>query len=504
MGKSSGFNAVAGDGGEVFFTTGVNSECSGQLFVRLGGSRTLEVSRPLEAGKAVGGCVGKGVVGEVPCEGAETRAPAVFQGANESGSKVFFTTASPLDPDGNDLYMARIECSGGGEGCEVSKREVGSLVQVSAGSEAADVQGVVTVSSDGSQVYFVARGVLDTSANSEGQAAVKGADNLYVYNSVSGAAPSFIGDLCSGPELSGETEDVDCPSDLLPESNEQGNDTGLWVSVSHQVQTNSCEAGSVSCEPGRFLVFSAYARLTRDDTDNAKDVYRYDADTGVLTRVSVGEDGYEANGNGSACVGSACDATIGANEEQALVYRQNDLDSRAVSEDGSRIVFTSGDALSEDASNGLANAYEWQSAQDGNGGSVSLISTGSGSEPVEDVVISRSGRDVFFVTSQGLVPQDTDGQSDVYDARLGGGFPPVSLEPRQCEGEACQGPLTNPAPLLVPGSVSQAPGGNVPAPVSKPTVKKAKPKRKTKSKKPKSKKKSKSRKGKASRSPGGR
>ena len=29
---------------------------------------------------------------------------------------------------------------------------------------------------------------------------------------------------------------------------------------------------------------------------------------------------------------------------------------------------------------------------------------------------------MFFVTAQGLVPQDTDGAEDIYDARLGGGL----------------------------------------------------------------------------------
>src|SRR5580658_4266463 len=66
---------------------------------------------------------------------------------------------------------------------------------------------------------------------------------------------------------------------------------------------------------------------TSDDTDSAKDVYRYDAGTQRLERVSVGENGYEANGNGEACTGSACDAIIGANEERSVVYSGQDLNS---------------------------------------------------------------------------------------------------------------------------------------------------------------------------------
>lgn len=42
---------------------------------------------------------------------------------------------------------------------------------------------------------------------------------------------------------------------------------------------------------GMLLVFSSYGQLRAVNTDSAKDVYWYDAVTGVLVRVSVGEEG---------------------------------------------------------------------------------------------------------------------------------------------------------------------------------------------------------------------
>jgi hypothetical protein len=215
------------------------------------------------------------------------------------------------------------------------------------------------------------------------------------------------------------------------------------------------------------LVFSSYSQLLPNDVDNAKDVYRYDADTGVLDRISVGENGYDANGNCSAAAkGEKCDATIESRGlSSALVTVQTELASRAVSEDGSRIVFTTTEPLSPGAVNGLENAYEWHE------GRVSLISSGSDEQPVNDVVINPGGEGIFFTTVAGLLPQDTDGAADVYDARLGGGFPMAPAERQPCSADACQGPLTNPAPLLVPGSVSQASGENL-APPAKVTPKK--------------------------------
>jgi hypothetical protein len=111
---------------------------------------------------------------------------------------------------------------------------------------------------------------------------------------------------------------------------------------------------------------------------------------------------------------------------------------------------------------------------------VSLISGGSALTNDFNPVITPSGRDVFFMTTQGLVPRDTENDLDVYDARIGGGFPPAPAERQECSGDACQGPLTNPVPLLVPGSVSQAPGGNFAAPALTTAKPKAKKPKKTK------------------------
>jgi hypothetical protein len=493
VGKASAFNAVAGGGSEVFFESGVGSACvPHQLFVRLGGVKTLEVSRPL-----VGGCVGEvgDVSGEVPCAGAASRASANFVGASEDGSKVLFTTKAPLvgTDATNNLYMAGIGCPAGEPGCDVAGREVTSLTDVSADLNvggSAEVQGAVRVASDGSRVYFVARGDLLSATQlktleREGRLVpYVGADNLYVYDTVGGVA--FVADLCSGSGHSGIIPDQSCPSALEGGSTAKS-DTALWDSG--DVQANSCRPGRSACEPGRFLVFSTYARLVASDTNEGKDVYRYDADTGALVRVSGGEGGYHSNGN---CEGSdshgGCDASIAEGQWGGSVRFQYEMGNRAVSEDGSRIVFTTVEPLSPRASNGRANVYEWHHASGGGEGTVSLISSGSG-EPVENVVISPEGTDIFFMTTEGLVSQDTDGTPDIYDARLNGGFPSPPTTAAPCKGDACQGPLTNPAPLLIPGSVSQEAGGNfTPAKTAPVKAKKSKAvskKKHTRTRKPK-------------------
>ncbi|HWY18941.1 MAG TPA: hypothetical protein VNY27_09565 [Solirubrobacteraceae bacterium] len=452
-------NGVAAEGREIFFTQSVNvgageagcarldRELPHQLFVRLDGARTLEVSKPVAQA-----CV------EVPCEGAVSRPSSRFWGASEDGSRVFFTSAAPLTEEGDatsNLYLASIGCPGGGEGCETSQKQVVSLVRASRAAhsgEPAEVQGVVSVAPDGSRVYFVARGVLSEGANAEGRAPVKGADNLYAYDTATGGPPAFITALCSGPVRSGLVETARCPTDLKEDAGV--NDIPLWSADHPEAQTSGPPG-----DEGRYFLFSTYASVLPSDTDNAKDVYRYDAVAGVLDRVSAGEDGSLQDGNCNdvvAALGQACDATL-----QAFTDAPSEADrSRAISSDGSRVVFMTAAALSPKAGNGRLNVYEWHKEAGWSVGKVALVSSGNALTSDGEPIITASGRDIFFTSSAGLVPADTDGRADVYDARLGGGFPAEPAPRQPCSGDACQGPLTNPAPLLTPGSLVQASGDN--------------------------------------------
>lgn len=475
-GSQTAFNAIADDGREIVFPSLVTASVCGsqgrhQLFVRLDGTRTIELSRP----------VSQGVCAEVPCPGASERPEAIFAGASEDGSKVFFTIPAPLvEGDGdtsNTLYLAKIGCPRE-EACEVSQKQVTSLVRVSRAraGEAAEVKGIVRSSSDGSHIYFVATGLLTEESGPEGSRAQVGADNLYVYETGTGKV-SFIADLCSGAGTSGSVRDAWCPSALR---GEQQNDVGLWTSAGHteeaEAQVNTCERAVEECiaerEPGRFLVFSTYAQLIHHgvsaDTDSAKDVYRYDAQSKALDRVSIGEAGFGANGNCNDAQVAACAASIShsvADMGSESIYAQRQMPTRAMSEDGSRIVFGSIGALSPSAVNGLADVYEWHKEASLGEGAVSLVSTGTSPTPDRQPVITPSGGGIFFTTTQGLSARDTDGLEDVYDARAGGGFPAEAVGHEACGGEACYGPLMNPAPVLIPGSVVQAP---VASSISKP------------------------------------
>ena len=111
--------------------------------------------------------------------------------------------------------------------------------------------------------------------------------------------------------------------------------------------------------------------------------------------------------------------------------------------------FLTKDALTPQALNGVVNVYEFHDGQ------VGLISDGhdtvsvTGQPAVELYGTDESGRDVFFASADRLVPQDTDDQVVLYDARIEGGFAAPGVA-APCVGDACQDPAGGAPSLLAP------------------------------------------------------
>jgi hypothetical protein len=337
-------------------------------------------------------------------EGEPTRrSPAYFVGASEDGSKVFFQTAQPLlggDTSAN-IYEYDFDAPAGerivrvsGGGASVSNPTAG----VMPGSE--------RVSGDGAYVYFDASGVLTSEPNSLGQSAQEGVENLYVFERDArypAGHTAFIVTGLSGPTLSAS---------------------------------------------GRFAVFSSSSDLTPDDTSSVGQLFEYDAQIGSLVRVSVGQDGYNENGNTSNPLDAPGKALVG--DDGAVFFESGDgLTPQALD----NVILPQSDGVLEFAQ----NVFEYRA------GGVYLISDGQDLYGSNLDFIDPSGENVFFQTRDRLVAQDGDTQVDTYDARVDGGFPAPS-EPAVCDGDACQGELSSTPVLLSPGSEFQAPSN--PPPVS--------------------------------------
>ena len=115
---------------------------------------------------------------------------------------------------------------------------------------------------------------------------------------------------------------------------------------------------------------------------------------------------------------------------------------RNLSADGRRVVFEADGRLVPEDGNGEKDVYLWED------GALHLVSSGQSGVPSRLIGGSADLDDIFFVTDDPLVGGDLDDQLDVYDARVGGGIPSQHPQPSSpCEGEDCQGAMSG-APLL--------------------------------------------------------
>lgn len=465
-----GFNTVranqgslSADGRTVYFTaracstgTGVNAGVAvpaPALYARIDGSRTVPISASAP---------------EPQCDTACQQAPAGdagFEGASADGSRVFFTDTRQLtnsaseDSHAGDSGNGCQSTAAVASGCNLYEVECPNhcedeaekrLIDVSApasGGEAPRVQSVMALSSDGSHVYFLAKGVLSEGVNAEGREPLEGAENLYVYERDSEHPDGqlrFIATLSvdQDPELS---------ANVTPD--------------------------------GRFLVFRSHRGLTPDVThsEGPAQVYRYDAHSERLLRVSIGEQGFNDNGNDAQ--GDA--SFVRAQEGDAQNPARRDP---TMSDDGSYVFFQSPAGLTPGALNNrpvtgnphalAENVYEWEAQGRGGceqaSGCVSLISDGrdviEGSRvpsAVRLLDVDVTGENVLFETADQLGSGDTDTQVDIYDARVNGGFPaPVSPPP--CEASeiplagVCRQAGSTPSVFAAPGSlVFSGPGNTI-------------------------------------------
>jgi hypothetical protein len=139
--------------------------------------------------------------------------------------------------------------------------------------------------------------------------------------------------------------------------------------------------------------------------------------------------------------------------------------SRNVDDEGS-VFFNSPDALVPQDVNGQQDVYEYRE------GLVQLISSGTSSEPSTLLDASADGTDVFFTTSQRLLRSDASDGLAIYDARRQGGLPEPVVPP-ECGSSGCRNSLSAQTPLaMAPASATFSGSGDfVPTVVTNPQQK---------------------------------
>ena len=489
-GTLSRYHAISQSGNVIFFSALSPGEGRETLYARVRGGEP----EPISASECANLCAHE-TSEEASCdEGAEVTTisgshleralePACFVGASADGSKAFFIDQQELLPEDTGSSRELYEY-------EFARKKLKIL---SHGTEPG-VQGVLQVSSDGSHVYFVAKGKLTSEKNTFNEEAQTGSSNLYAVDTESGAI-KFIARLSvaqafstSQPKITDEGlwyggKSVETQADPLDQATPDGHDlvfsTYAWIDHSDENGCAASERPPIQV-PGEQLSCSAQA------------AYRYDFETGQLTWISHGAEKFSPkNEDASAQIAPVPNFSFGA-------YPTVDDWNRAVSgcagegaveacgneheHDGEYVVFTTAQALQGDDRNGTPDVYVWHCAGEckeaQTEGQVSMISDGQAGNHVDQgqyggtgwPAMSASGSNIFFFTSTALVGQDTDQLEDLYDARIGGGFARPTPA-TTCSGENCQGPLT-PEPLFAnPGSALFTGGQNVePPPVLASTV----------------------------------
>ena len=151
--------AVSDDGSRFFFTSPADFTAPGQLYMRVNGTETIEVSASERA--------------EADPLGPQA---AAFQGAATDGSSVFFTSNAELTEDAN---------TGEDTGANLYRYDsaAGTLSDLTVDTEAGDLAGAdvrgVLIAGDGDSAYFGATGVLAAGATA-------GGNNLYRWSKAGG------------------------------------------------------------------------------------------------------------------------------------------------------------------------------------------------------------------------------------------------------------------------------------------------------------------------------
>jgi hypothetical protein len=131
---------------------------------------------------------------------------------------------------------------------------------------------------------------------------------------------------------------------------------------------------------------------------------------------------------------------------------------RGLTDEG-QLFFTTTQALLPGDTNGVADVYEYRQ------GELHLVSDGAGTGPSYFFDASVGGGNVFFATPDGLVRSDTDNALSLYDARVGGGFAePPAPAPPCAAGESCRSAGSGAPPTGNPMTSTEAGPGNVAPP----------------------------------------
>jgi hypothetical protein len=411
-----------------------------RLLDRIDGTTTIQ----LDEKRTAGGTSGNGL----------------FWAASTDGSVVYFTSPNRLTAGARaevgavDLYRAVL-------GADPTAQP--TLTDLTSGSGRGtvpgDVQGVLGASDDGARIYFVARAALTPEAeeNQAGEHAEEGQDNLYLYDATEDRT-RFIATLSGEDNLDWESQPRNHTSRVSPDGLHLAflsTEAGKLAGYDNELVTSGGRFGAG--EHCQLEVESVEGSIPSRGSTACPQAFLYDAEANALHCASC-------NPAGSRPLGPAL-----------LPGWTNMAEGpRYLSDDGSRLFFESFDRLLPADESLRRDVYEFELPGAGScttassayvpssGGCLFLISGGRGDDENHLIDASADGRDVFFSTRERLLPgRDPNGNYDIYDYRVGGGFAePVEATP--CASpDACKPPASSTSPTPTPGTPTFNGPGNL-------------------------------------------
>lgn len=380
--------------------------------------------------------------------------PAAFMTATPDGSQVLFTSCQMLTNDSTAVSTPATECTSDEQGQDLYSYDATTGALSDLTNESLSDPSTVE-STHGAAV----QGVVGTSL-----------DGSYVYFVANGVlAPGATPGNCLGIHAPYRSTFGGNACNLYlwhngavtfiarQNASTEESDVANWSPTPTRVGQNEEKTSRVSTDGGTLL-FRSQEQLTSYDNQPADPSACRGQRCSEIYR-------YEAAGGRLACV--SCDPTGAPPTGQAKLQSIRVLVvspptpaailTRNLSADGSRIFFESLDALVPQDTNGQQDVYQWE--QDGRGsceragGCLSLLSSGQSTDPAFFADASVSGNDAFLFTSQPLVSQDQDQNVDIYDARVGGGIAAQNPSPVPiCQGESCKAQPEAAPNSLTPGS----------------------------------------------------
>lgn len=371
---------MSADGERIAFQVPGGS-VSGAVYMRIGGTRTVQINASEKASP-------------------ESPGTAQIWDMATDGSRVFFTTSEGLvdgdDGGESDLYMYEPDASAG---------ERLTRLSVSETADPHSVHSVIGASDDGRYVYFASGGQLV-----DGEPAVD-AVGLYVWHD---GELAFIGRFADVNSVLINTPLTQWNFGIRIRTARITPDGRHLLFMLNTDEGFRGRGGFAGFEHGSSCSFEGPA---------CRELYLYSADSGRLVCATCNQLTGVAGGD------AITDPQVGA----AVSITTQHL-SNALTADGRRVFFSSSDALVTEDTNGKWDAYEYDVAT----GTVHLLSSGKSTADSYFIEASATGDDVFFVTRERLLGWDVDDNYDLYDARVGGGFPePVAAAP-VCTGDTCR------------------------------------------------------------------